>query len=246
MKDRILNFGYRILNSRYFSMLFGSYRIVWELAGITRKTAEDAILRKGGNEDAFYLSGKNQAEVFKDLITKDSVVLDLGCGIGRVEMYLAEYCREIHGVDISWSILRLAKDNLKDHKNVFFHRNNGKDLRIFPDNKFDFIFSLLVLQHLEKEDAYIYLEEICRVLEPEGKVFLHFHNLLSDEVFGWFRDYARNKSRHIARARGYTAPEVEKMMISAGFDDLEIIVDGNSIFVTGSKPDKVSDNQDKI
>ncbi len=234
MKEEILNFGYKILNSRYLSKLFGSYRITWELAGITRGTAQDAVVR-GAVNDNFYSSGKNQALIFKDLVNKDTIVLDVGCGVGRVEMFLAQYCQEIHGVDISGTILRLAKDNLKEHKNVFFHRNNGKDLRIFPDNKFGFIFSLLFLQHLEKEDAYIYLEEICRVLNPDGKVYLHFHNLLSDEVFRWFIDYARKGSRHMARARGYTVPEVDKMMRSAGFDDLNIIVEGSSIFCTGSK-----------
>jgi len=235
MKEKILDFGYRILNSRYLSKFFGSYRITWELAGITRKTAHDAVIRKAVNEDDFYSSGKNQADIFKDLIDKDSIVLDVGCGVGRVEMFLAEYCKEIHGVDISGMILRIAKNNLKEHRNVFFHRNNGKNLRIFPDDRFDFIFSLLFLQHLEKEDSYVYLEEFYRVLKPDGMVYLHFHNFLSDEVFGWFIDYARKGSRHIARARGYTIPEIDKMMRYAGFIDINITVEGSSIFCTGSK-----------
>uniref|UniRef100_A0A7V4KDY4 Class I SAM-dependent methyltransferase n=1 Tax=Fervidobacterium pennivorans TaxID=93466 RepID=A0A7V4KDY4_FERPE len=37
-------------------------------------------------------------------------------------------------------MIKFAKENLKDYKNVFFYVNNGKDLRIFPDNKFDFVF----------------------------------------------------------------------------------------------------------
>jgi len=58
---------------------------------------------------------------------------------------------------------------------------------------------------------------------------------MSDEVFGWFVDYAKQRSRHIARVRGYTVPEVEKMMSSLGFKDYEIRIEGEDIIVIGRK-----------
>jgi len=157
MKEKIINLGYKILNSRYFSKLFGSYKTTWELAGITKSTAMDAVLRGVKNEEEFWLSGKEEVEKLRNFINKDSIVLDVGCGMGRIEQFLAEYCKEIHGVDVSGRMIRFAKKNLKGHKNVFFHKNNGRDLSIFPDNTFDFVFSIITLQHLEKEDAYIYI-----------------------------------------------------------------------------------------
>ena len=235
MKQKIIDLGYKILNSRYFSKLFGSYKTTWELAGITKSTAMDAVLRGVKNEEDFWLSGKKQAEKLKDFVDKDSVVLNLGCGMGRIEKSLAGYCKEIYGVDVSGRMIRFARNSLRDYKNAFFYKNNGKDLSIFPADKFDFVFSIITLQHLEKEDAYIYLSEMYRVLKPSGKAYIQFPNFLSDEVFGWFVDYTKHRSRHTARVRGYTVPEVGKMMSSAGFEDNKIMVEGADIIAIGTK-----------
>lgn len=74
-----------------------------------------------------------------------------------------------------------------------------------------------------------------RVLKANGTVYLQFPNFMSDDVFGWFVNYAKQRSRHIARVRGYTEPEIRKMMSSAGFVDLEIRVEGRDIIANGRK-----------
>ncbi|MEM2144386.1 MAG: hypothetical protein QW279_03425 [Candidatus Jordarchaeaceae archaeon] len=58
-------------------------------------------------------------------------------------------------------------------------------------------------------------------------------------MFEWFVNYAKKRSRHIARVRGYTVPEVEKMMNSAGFQDLEIRTEGKYITVVGRKAQRL-------
>jgi SAM-dependent methyltransferase len=238
MRKNFYSLPYKILNSRFFSKFFRSYKITWELAGITKGMAMDAVLRGVKNETEFWSSGKDIAEKLRKFIDKNSIVLDVGCGLGRIEKYLAEHCKEIHAVDISSRMIKFAKEYLKGYENVFFYVNNGKDLRIFPDEKFHFCFSILVLQHLEKEDAFNYIEEIHRVLKPGGKVYLQFPNFLSEKVFRWFVDYAKKGSRHVSRVRGYTVPEVEKIMNAVGFTNLEIRIEGDeaeNIVVVGTK-----------
>lgn len=102
-------------------------------------------------------------------------MLDLGCGIGRVEKFLAPHCKEIHGVDVSGKMIKLARKRIK-HRNVYFHKNNGRDLSIFPDETFDFVFSEAVFQHVEKEDACFYLMEIHRVLKKNERAYLRYIN----------------------------------------------------------------------
>jgi ubiquinone/menaquinone biosynthesis C-methylase UbiE len=120
----------------------------------------DAILCDVKDGNKFWSYGEKDAEKLKIFVDKNSVVLDVGCGIGRVEKFLAKYCKEIHGVDVSGRMIRFARNERKECKNCFFHKTNGMDFSIFPDNKFDFVFSIITLQHLEKEDVYIYGRDV--------------------------------------------------------------------------------------
>jgi len=96
MRKNFYSLPYKILNSRFFSKFFRSYKITWELAGITKGMAMDAVLRGVKNETEFWSSGKDIAEKLRKFIDKNSIVLDVGCGLGRIEKYLAQYCKEIH------------------------------------------------------------------------------------------------------------------------------------------------------
>ena len=66
-------------------------------------------------------------------------------------------------------------------------------------------------------------------------MYLQFPNFLSDEVFKWFVNYAKKGSRHIARVRGYTMLEVEKIMRYVGFRNLNIEDRGKDLIVIGEK-----------
>jgi len=235
IKKNFIKLGYRILHSRYFGKIFGSYRVTWELAGITKSTAMDAVWFNAKDEHEFWQSGAEEAERLRKFVSRSSVVLDVGCGLGRVEKYLAPYCKEINSVDISARMLRFAKNNLKEQSNVFLHRNNGKDLSFFPDKKFDFVFCLLVLQHLEKEDAFMYMKEIYRVLGRGRVACMQFPDFLSDKSFAYFTNYALEGSRHSARVRCYTEPEVRKILGFIGFEKIEISFKDADILVVASK-----------
>jgi ubiquinone/menaquinone biosynthesis C-methylase UbiE len=160
-------------------------------------------------------------------IDNDSIVLDVGCGIGRIEKFLGPLCGELHAVDVSSGMLKKAKKRLSGQSNIFLQKLNGTDLRCYHDNKFDFVFTMLVLQHMEKEDAYVYLKEIYRVLKKGGKVFLQFPNLLSIYYFDKsFVEYAKHGYRSITRVRPYTLPEVRKILESIDFEIESITDDG--------------------
>lgn len=46
----------------------------------------------------------------------DATILELGCGTGRVTLSLVQYCKYIHGIDLSEAMLSLCKRKLKDAK----------------------------------------------------------------------------------------------------------------------------------
>jgi SAM-dependent methyltransferase len=94
--------------------------------------------------------------------------LDFGCGVGRLTQALAHRFAEVHGVDIAPSMLEQARKVNGHGDNCVFHLNSSADLRLFPDAHFEFICSLITLQHIEPRYSAAYLIEMVRVLKPGG------------------------------------------------------------------------------
>jgi len=101
--------------------------------------------------------------------SKDQVMLEIGCGIGRMTETFAELFGEVWPIDVSEEMIEKARARLKTCTNVFPHVSNGIDLSLFDDEKFDFVYSYLVFQHLPSPDLIInYVQEVGRVLKPKG------------------------------------------------------------------------------
>jgi ubiquinone/menaquinone biosynthesis C-methylase UbiE len=122
-------------------------------------------------EDFFATGGTDVRNLFSALarlgITPSNHrAMDFGCGVGRVTRHLSKRFDECWGIDVSARMLELAAEyNPECH----FHLNRGNDLKEFPDNHFDLVYSVLVLQHQPNaEVAQAYIREFIRVLQPGG------------------------------------------------------------------------------
>ena len=138
-----------------------------------------------GNEnwtdEEFFQSGERTVseEVATDMINicqgkppGEVKVLEIGCGAGRVTRALSRIFGEVHGVDVSGEMVRLAAQALQDRPNAFVSQNNGKDLSVLPEGVvFDFAFSTIVFQHVPSRDVIEnYVREVHRRLCP-GALF---------------------------------------------------------------------------
>ncbi len=95
--------------------------------------------------------------------------LEIGCGPGRLIRPLSRYFGEIHGVDVSEEMVRLAGERLAGTPNAHAHVRSGADLAEFSDEKFDFVYSYAVFQHIpSREVVFNYLREARRVLKTGG------------------------------------------------------------------------------
>ena len=88
--------------------IFGR-KFFWNLEAIFK--AKDAILSGYKDDEEFENAGKSEAEFILNLnlIKKEHRVLDIGCGIGRLEKNLVNHAREIHGIDISNMMIKKAQ-----------------------------------------------------------------------------------------------------------------------------------------
>jgi len=98
-------------------------------------------------------------------------VLEIGCGAGRVTRALAQIFGEVHGIDVSGEMVKLARQALAPFPNAYAHQNNGYDLTVLNGHTFDFAFSTIVFQHIpSREVIENYVREVHRLLRP-GALF---------------------------------------------------------------------------
>lgn len=98
-------------------------------------------------------------------------VLEIGCGAGRVTRALAKLFGEVHAVDVSGEMVRLARAALRNFPKASIYQNNGQDLAVVPELEFDFAFSSIVFQHIpSREIIENYVREVHRLLRP-GALF---------------------------------------------------------------------------
>lgn len=136
---------------------------IWDQVALTNPEFE--ILAEYSKEQFW------NEEVKIDGLNKDMIFLDLGCGIGRVAKWVKDSVKEYYGIDFSKEMIRKAEEIFKDSQNVKFLVNNGEDLKLFEDDKFDMVYVNLVFQHMEKANTLNYIKEVHRVLK-KGGIFL--------------------------------------------------------------------------
>jgi len=95
--------------------------------------------------------------------------LEIGCGPGRLVKPMSRHFGEIHGVDVSDEMIRMARERLDDIPHAHFHATNGASLAMFADESFEFVYSYAVFQHIPSRDVVLeYMREVRRVLKPGG------------------------------------------------------------------------------
>jgi ubiquinone/menaquinone biosynthesis C-methylase UbiE len=100
-------------------------------------------------------------------------VLDIGCGTGaQLAIYQEAGC-EVFGIDLSKSMLSIARTKLSDQAVL----TTGDATKMpFPDQAFDLVISSLFLHQLDAGVRSVALEEAKRVVHPEGCILLvDFH-----------------------------------------------------------------------
>ena len=98
-------------------------------------------------------------------------ILDVGFGSGITFRSLAPRYREIHGVDLLCPAERFQEYYRREGINC--HLRNGSVLELpYPENHFDAVLLISILEHLSPGDVLKACREIWRVLKP-GKAVVY-------------------------------------------------------------------------
>jgi SAM-dependent methyltransferase len=125
---------------------------------------ELAAFWSGGEEDLGRL-----LELLDVQIDPTDVVLDIGCGVGRLTRVIAARAARVCALDISSEMIDRARGHHSDLENVEWIVGDGKSLRPIPDGSVDGCVSHVVFQHIPDPSITLgYIGEMGRVLKPGG------------------------------------------------------------------------------
>lgn len=132
--------------------------------------------KRGGkwDPDVFYQSGEDAVRHLEEQLARLGLrmrgkeALDFGCGVGRLTFPLSRRFERAVGIDISASMIRQAEQNAGRGNDCCFILNTESNLACLENDRFDFIYSDIVLQHMAPRYARRYLKEFARVLSPGG------------------------------------------------------------------------------
>lgn len=105
--------------------------------------------------------------VINNFLDSPNKILDIGCGVGTLSLYLASKGHRVYGVDISSNAIKSCQESAKKLglKNKVHFRVMNFPNKI-PNEKFDFILLIEVIEHLEND--HLALRKIYSLLNKGG------------------------------------------------------------------------------
>ncbi len=126
---------------------------------------------------------------FYQSIGKEDIVLDFGCGIGRVSKFIN--CKKLYLHDVNQSYLDKAIKNTKGS--------------VWENQKVDWVISVSVFIHMRHEDAEKYFK-LCASVANKGMILQIPIYEVENEAIHWFD------------VSGYTKQQLEKWCNDTSFE----------------------------
>src|SRR3954469_5234731 len=125
------------------------------------------------DEERFWRGGEDALErllgVLGVEIPPDAMVVDIGCGVGRLTRPLARAARQVKAIDVSSEMLAEARRLNEGLENGDWLHGDGESLRPIADASVDVCISHVVFRHIPDPSITLgYIREMGRVLRPGG------------------------------------------------------------------------------
>ena len=147
-------------------------------------------------------------------IQNDEIVLEVGCGFGRSLMYLSSLAHSVIAVDISYEMIKEAKDITKKAKNIDFLISESENMDIELESV-DKIICFAAFDAMYQKEALLEFNRVCK---KGGKLLITGKNddYLEDDTEAKIAERA-------ARTKGHPNyfTDVRKLfdnILSFGFD----------------------------
>ena len=172
--------------------------------------------------------------VLKKIHNQD-LVLELGCGYGRILSSLAKKAKSVFGIDTSLSSLLLGREMNSKISNCYFAQMNAVQLS-FPNNIFDVVVCIqngISAFHVNQKELIL---ESLRVIKPNGIVlFSSYSEKFWNDRLEWFQlqsdagllgeiDYEKTINGNIVCKDGFTATTVSPVQFKTLTSDMDNVI----------------------
>ena len=152
----------------------------------------------------------NQDKIFEQIIkiiAKDTLILDVGCGTGRLAFQLSGHCKKIVGVDLSSKNIAVANMNHNsEFNNVEFLHGSIAEVKQKYSYKFDYAVLTFVIHEVPEKERLDLLTSIksvcgkiiiCDYIAPTPKSIWGKQNVVVEFLAGKdhymnFKNYIKN------------------------------------------------------
>lgn len=152
-----------------FQPAYGSWEEAAKLGGLKSVIDPNDINGfKNRYIDCIHKTVINSAVAFN----KDMVVLDFGCGIGRMTKHFSKFVNKIIGVDVTPGMIDVAKEK-NSAENIEYHVIDGIHIPLNNDS-INLIITVWTLQYSIKNRIVFnqIMQEFQRVLKKDGRICL--------------------------------------------------------------------------
>jgi ubiquinone/menaquinone biosynthesis C-methylase UbiE len=132
---------------------------------------------------------------FIENISKNSTVLDLGCGNGRHLIPIAKKCKKAIGVDISSNLLKIIQNQKQelDIANIELIHANLIDLPIKTES-IDSVLYIAALHNIKtRENRIKSLQELHRVIKKENVALISVWSREQEKFYDFFNNQKYNQ-----------------------------------------------------
>lgn len=168
--------------------------------------------------DATNFTYKSLLDLLIKYHKKKGRVLDIGCGVGTIDFYLAKRGDMVMGIDISENAISIARKNAEIFgldRYIQFYIGNFPEK--FPEGRFDIIICSEVLEHIKDDEGSV--RKIKESLLKNGIVIA---SSPSKNAPFYKMGLLKNFDRKVGHLRRYTDTSYRDLFESAGLKILEI------------------------
>jgi 2-polyprenyl-3-methyl-5-hydroxy-6-metoxy-1,4-benzoquinol methylase len=181
--------------------------------------AEVLNLLKGNSA----LLDHNLGQLFSESVGLTSSILDLGCGYGSFVSFLqSKNYTNVTGVDLSTQEISICKKLFAPYN---FVQDDILNFVSSTETKFDVVYLSHVIEHIKKEDLFVFLEGVKRILNDRG-IFV----IIAPNSAAYF-NAAANRYGDLTHEIGFTELSLRQVLMVSGFSH----IDAKNYYGTGKR-----------